>query len=84
MTFDSTVHLSDMVVVGGGIIAFLKVYLADRDVKRQMAGVLDNHEKRIVVVEDRTENHHTWLIRNRMDELPPLGRRSYDRGQDQT
>lgn len=38
--FDATIHLSDLIVFGGGMVAFFKVFLSMRDILRKHTTVL--------------------------------------------
>lgn len=73
--FDATISISTLLEVAGVLAVFWRMFLADRDIKRSMATMLADHEKRIVDVEERQETHHEWLVRNGLD-APPVSRRS--------
>ena len=40
MNIDTTIHLSDIFLVGGGIAAFLKMFLGQRDLNREVLTIL--------------------------------------------
>ena len=40
MTFDWSVNLSDVALVGGGIVAFLRIFLTQRDINREVLQIL--------------------------------------------
>lgn len=40
MNIDTTIHLSDVVMVGGGIVAFLRAFLWQRDINRDVVRLL--------------------------------------------
>lgn len=77
MHLDFTVRLSDIILLVGGLLAALRVLVSDQEIKQQLATMMEDHEKRLTQVEERTDLHQTWLIRSRLDQIP-LGRRSYD------
>lgn len=67
VTFDWTINLGQLLTVGGGILAFLKVFLG-------MQKLLDNHELRLKTVEGEfkivevdVKKHDTWLVRAGLD-----------------
>lgn len=76
ITIDKTIHLSDIVMFGGGILAFLKVYY-------NMQKSIDKHEDRITTnegeierIDGRQAQHHDWLIRSGLDRRTGHERRS--------
>jgi len=65
--FDTQIHVSDLIVGMGGIIAFLKVFLGTRDVQRDLITLVRQNTADIERIDGRVEYHHEWLIRNGMD-----------------
>lgn len=72
--FDTTIHLSDLIIFGGGIIAFLKVFLSVRDGLRDIARTVGSDDPpsglvgRMQGAEHRLSEHHEWLIRVGIDQ----------------
>ena len=75
---DSTIHLSDLVVFGGGLIAFVSIFIRMRDAMRDLTRAVGSpgppptgligdlhHVKR----EQRT--HRDWLVRGGLDQDAP-------------
>ena len=44
MNIDTTIHLSDIFLVGGGIAAFLKAFLWQRDINRDVIRILKGED----------------------------------------
>lgn len=74
MTIDYTIRVSDVVVLGGGVAAFLKVWVGSRDIQRDLTRLVNDHEARITKLRGDTDDHHEWLVRNGLD------RRAHQRG----
>jgi len=58
--FDFTIHLSDLVIVGGLVVAFFKIFLGLRDAIRDLTSAMktmrvevDDHETRLRGIEWR-------------------------------
>lgn len=75
--FDTTIHLSDVIVMGGGIVAFITTFLSIRDAIRDLKNAVGTKDPPVGLlgdVEDLKEEsrqHRDWLIGMR-------GRRVYD------
>ena len=73
MTFDWTINLGEVLLVGGGIVAFLKVFLSMRDSHVEVVRVLGKEEPPSGVVGDvkhiriEQQEHREWLIRAGLD-----------------
>jgi hypothetical protein len=79
LQIDQTIHLSDVALVGGGLWAFVKMFIGQRDINRQQAvtnsqimRILGEREPRsarrgilgdIDELKERQGDHHEWLIR---------------------
>lgn len=72
MTFNSTISLSDLVMVATVSVACWRVWVGDHDVKKSMATMLADHEDRVAALEAQQSTHHEWLIRNGLDAPTPL------------
>ena len=70
MNFDWTISFSDVVLVGGGIVAFLKVMLWQRDQTRDIVRVLGAEHPPTGIMGDvfhlkrETRRHRDWLVAN--------------------
>lgn len=68
MHFDGTIHLSDLIVFGGGVIAFIKVFISVQNVLQKMQLTLGTRNPRegmlgdVEHLKDTTQEHHEWLI----------------------
>ena len=73
MTFDWTINLSDVFLVGGGILAFLKVFLSMRDAHVELTRVVGREDPPTGLVGDvkhiriEQQEHREWLIRAGLD-----------------
>jgi hypothetical protein len=77
-SIDTQVHLSDLIVGVGGIIAFLKVFLSDRDLKRDLVSAVGDLKKDVGQLQTGQNAHHEWLIRAGLDH-PVIDRRAHPR-----
>lgn len=67
IAFDLTIHLSDLLLIGGGIFAFVKVFY-------KVSRTLENHSREIVelrtdvdTVSEQVDQHHEWIVRSGID-----------------
>lgn len=73
MTFDYSIHLSDLLLVGGGILAFLKVFLSLRDLIRDLDRRVGTEVPRsgltgdVRALQGESKQHREWFIRSGMD-----------------
>jgi len=72
--FDNTIHLSDLLIFGGGVLAFFKVFLSLRDEMRDLrkaVGGVDPPEGLVGDVHHlkrESRQHREWLIRAGIDQ----------------
>lgn len=82
--FDTTIHLSDVILFLGGLVAFLKMFISQRDILRDLVkaigqtyppagilGTLGEHDTELAA-------HREWLVREGLDQRRGAGRRDYD------
>jgi len=55
---DTTIHLSDIVMVGGGIVAFLRAFLWQRDINRDVLRILRGEDGTNGLVSDMKKVKH--------------------------
>ena len=68
---DYQIHLSDLVVFFGGLIAFFKIFLTTRDLLREFGHDIEGLRGDVDRIDGVQAAHHEWLVRNGLD------RRSY-------
>lgn len=61
--FDGTIHLSDVVLFGSGILAFVRVWLAMRDQVRDHGGKIQTLEKTVEKHDETLGVHDVALAR---------------------
>ncbi len=77
LQFDTTVHLSDVVMVGGGLVAFVTMFVQLRDAIRDLKNAVGTKDPAMGLLGDmedvKTEQRmiRDWVISMR-------GRRTYD------
>lgn len=78
MNFDTTINLSDLLVIGGGVIAFLKIWLKVRDVLRDVQLVLGSIGPppsglvgEVHAMRRELGTHREWMIRAGIDQVGP-------------
>jgi hypothetical protein len=73
VNFDWTVSISDVVLFGGGIIAFLKIGLAVRDTMRDVVRAVGSEDPPsgllgdVYHIKTEQQQHREWLIRGGFD-----------------
>jgi hypothetical protein len=68
--FDSTIHISDLILFGGGIIAFFKVWMALRDTVRDNSRDISRIDKTVTEHGYKLEHHDQALARLGFTKLP--------------
>lgn len=75
LTIDWTIHLSDLIVFGGGIIAFVTIFLRLRDAMRDLTKAVGSEgPPPIGLIGDvhhlkrEQRQHREWLIRAGIDQ----------------
>lgn len=69
--FDPTIKLGDVLLIGGGIIAFVKMFFVMRDAIRDLTKAVGSKEPRdgllgdMVAIKEEQEQHNAWLIEMR-------------------
>ena len=73
MTIDWTINISDVAILGAGIIAFVKVSMSLRDTLRDVVRRIGTEEPPSGLLGDvhhikkEQQQHREWLIRGGMD-----------------
>ena len=73
ITFDPTISLSDLIIFGGGVIAFARTYIVMRDALRDLksaVGTIDlprGLAGEVHQLNRTTSQHHEWLVRAGLD-----------------
>jgi hypothetical protein len=84
-SLDWTLHVSDVVMFLGGLIAFLRIFMTTRDSLRDMTKAIGTYEPPMGLVGDVREvraqvyKHHEWLIRDGVDRRTFEERREHRR-----
>lgn len=60
--FDGTVNLGQILTIGGGIVAFLKMWLGMRDILRDNTRDILGLKEESRNHGDRIEEHENWLV----------------------
>ena len=76
LTFDSTVRLSDLVIVLGGIWALVKIYFSTSYGIKALAEAVDRLRKDYDATEVTVSRHHEWLIAAGLDRRTGRERRT--------
>jgi hypothetical protein len=82
MQIDWTVNVSDVVIVGGGLFAFIKVFLALRDSMRDVANAVGKKDPPsgllgdVYHLSEEQRQHREWLIRAGLDKHDYYPRRN--------
>jgi hypothetical protein len=66
-SFDYQIHLSDLILIGSGIVAFLKIFIWNRDILRELTAETKDLRLDVNRIETRQDVHHEWLIGNGLD-----------------
>lgn len=80
LNFDTTIHLSDLVMWGGGLLAFFKVFLSVRDAMRDLTRAVGTASPpsglrgEMQEVKGEVRQHHTWLVRAGLDQARVVSR----------
>ena len=75
--FNYQISVSDLILIGGGILAFMKVFISTRDVQRDLATIVRELRDDVDRIDRRQDKHHEWLIANGLDRrLNGLDRRT--------
>ena len=75
LNIDYQIHMSDLLVGLGGVWAFVKVFVSNRDVQRDLTRLVKQNCADIERIDVRLETHHEWLIRKGMDQRSGSDRR---------
>ena len=68
-TFDWTIHMSDVAVVGAGILAFFKMFLSQRDLNNKVLRILLGEEGKNGIVSDiRTLRGDVYVLQKDMND----------------
>lgn len=67
MNFDTTVHLSDLLLMGGWVGTFIWLLVAFRDTIRDHSRDIKVLKDDVDDICDRQDRHHEWLIRSGAD-----------------
>lgn len=83
ITMDWTIQFSDLLLIGGGVFAFIKMFLMLRDTLRDLVRMVGTDQPRTGLIgkmgdiQDQVNDHHTWLVRAGLD------RRARDRSDEE-
>lgn len=61
MTIDYSIHLSDVAMFVGGVIAFAKIFVTDRDLKRELVRKVNQNTDDIAVIGELQDEHQDYL-----------------------
>lgn len=75
-TVDTQIHLSDLLLFGGALVAFVKMFVSNRDILRDLVKAMGTLTKDVDRIEDRQQQHHEWLIRDGLDLREGVDRRT--------
>lgn len=75
-TFTSEISISDLMIGGGVLVAMLKIFLTDRDLKRDLVKAVGDLCQDVEVLQKRQEAHHEWLIGAGLDRRQQPNRRA--------
>lgn len=73
MQLDWTIHLSDLLVLGAGVLAFFKVFVTIRDSLRDLTSAVGKTDPPsgllgdVHHIEREQQQHREWLIRAGLD-----------------
>jgi hypothetical protein len=72
---DYQIHFSDLIVGVGFIAAFIKVFVSNRDVQRDLVAIVKDLRMDVDRIDRRTNDHHEWLIAGGLDRRGHADRR---------
>lgn len=67
-TMDLTVHLSDLIIFGGGLFAFVKISVYYRDILKEIQNEIGSRDPRkgllgdVADLKECSDEHHDWLV----------------------
>ena len=70
---DWQIHFGDLLVGAGFIVAFLKVFLGNRDVQRDLVRIVTDLREDVDRIDRRQHMHHEWLIAGGIDRRRQVG-----------
>lgn len=76
-TVDTQIHLSDLLLFGGVLVAFVKMFVSNRDILRDLVKAMTTLTSDVNRIDERQEQHHEWLIRDGLDRRTSTERRQY-------
>lgn len=76
MHFNPTISLDTILLVGGGIIAFAKIFLSIRDLLRDHSADIKMMKGDIFHLKQESGSHRDWLIAAGLDRRSPGDRRN--------
>jgi hypothetical protein len=85
IAFDATIHLSDILIFGGGLLAFVKMFISFRDIVILLKREIGTKEPRegikgdIVELQETAHQHDRWLIEARAHDPQSSRTRTTDR-----
>ncbi len=66
--FDTSIHLSDLLIIGGGLIGLIKVGWAMRDGLRDVVTAVGGLRNQVDRIEGRQDEHHEARQRDAQDD----------------